>query len=189
MAVYGYIRVSTIGQFKYGTSVEEQRDSILNRYNDAILIVDTMSGAKERKKFNDLLDKVVEGDTIVVTKLDRFCRTAKEGLEYADLLFEKKVNFHILKMGLIEDTPIGRMILTNLLAYAEFERYMIIERTQDGKAKAKEKPDFKEGRPKKFSKKQIEHALQLKNTMSFKQVEEMTGISISTLKRAKKMLI
>lgn len=186
MAVYGYIRVSTRGQFRYGNSIEEQKESILSRYKDAKFVMDTKSGAKERKKFKELLEKTNPGDTIVVTKLDRFCRTAKEGLQYADELFEKKVNLHILNMGLIEDTPVGRMILTNLLAYAEFELYMIIERTQDGKAIAKQNPNFREGRPKKYSKKQIEHALQLKKNMSYKQVEELTGISVSTLKRAKR---
>ncbi len=88
---------------------------------------------------------------------------------------------HILNIGLIEDTPMGRLISTNLLAFAEFERAMIIERTQSGKIIAKSKPDFREGRPKVYGKKQIEHALTLLETNSYKQVEEITGISKSTL--------
>ena len=87
-------------------------------------------------------------------------------------------------MGLVEDTPTGRLILSVMLAFAEFERDMIVERTQEGKAIAKQKPDFKEGRPKKYGKKQIEHALQLLENNSYKQVESMTGISKSTLIRA-----
>lgn len=71
----------------------------------------------------------------------------------------KGVKIHILNMGLIEHTPMGRLIVTNLLAFAEFERAVIIERTQSGKAIAKIKPGFKEGRPKKHSPKQIERAL------------------------------
>ena len=63
---------------------------------------------------------------------------------------------------------------------------MIVERTQEGKAIAKQNPDFKEGRPKKFSKAQIKHALDLLNEYSYKQVEQMTGISKSTLIRAKR---
>ena len=51
-------------------------------------------------------------------------------------------------MGLVEDTPTGRLILNVMLVFAEFERDMIVERTQEGKAIAKQKPDFKEGRPK-----------------------------------------
>lgn len=71
-------------------------------------------------------------------------------------------------------------------AFAEFERDMIVERTQEGKAIAKLRDDFREGRPKKFNKKQIEHALELLNTHSYKEVHEKTGISKSTLIRAKK---
>lgn len=69
------------------------------------------------------------------------------------------------------------------------ERNMIIERTQEGKAIAKLKPDFREGRPNKYGKKQIEHALKLLETHSYKQVEGLTGISKSTLIRAKKKAI
>ena len=87
-------------------------------------------------------------------------------------------------MGLVEDTPTGRLILNVMLAFAEFERDMIVERTQEGKAIAKQKSDFKEGRPKKYGRKQIEHALQLLENNSYKQVESMTGISKSTLIRA-----
>ena len=80
----------------------------------------------------------------------------------------------------------GRLIVTNLLAFAEFERAMIIERTQSGKAIAKQKEDFREGRPKKYGRAQIEHALELLEGNSYKQVEELTGISKSTLIRAKR---
>jgi DNA invertase Pin-like site-specific DNA recombinase len=87
-------------------------------------------------------------------------------------------------MGLVEDTPTGRLILNVMLAFAEFERDMIVERTQEEKAIAKQKPDFKEGGPKKYSRMQIEHALQLLENNSYRQVESMTGISKSTLIRA-----
>ena len=62
--------------------------------------------------------------------------------------------------------------------------FMVIERTQSGKAIAKQNPDFREGRPKKFKPQQIKHALELLDSgMSYKQVEVMTGISKSTLIR------
>jgi len=91
-------------------------------------------------------------------------------------------------MGLVEDTPTGRLILSVMLAFAEFERDMIVERTQEGKAIAKQNPDFREGRPNKYGKEQVEHALNLLETNSYKQVEALTGISKSTLIRAKKKL-
>ena len=80
----------------------------------------------------------------------------------------------------------GKFFLTTLLAVAEMERNTIIERTQAGKEIAKQRPDFREGRPKKFSRKQIDHALDLLKNNSYKQVEQMTGISKSTLLRENK---
>lgn len=182
---YGYCRVSTKGQLE-GNSIEEQTNKIQECYSDAEIVVESYSAAKERPIFNELLHKLVADDLLVVTKLDRFCRTTKEGLQYIDQLINKGVKIHILNMGLIEDTPMGRLIITNLLAFAEFERAMIIERTQSGKAIAKQKPNFREGRPKKYSKVRIENALELLESNSYRQVEEKTGISKSTLIRAKR---
>ena len=89
-------------------------------------------------------------------------------------------------MGIMDNTPTGKLIRTIMLAFAEFERDMIVERTQEGKAIAKQNPDFREGRPKTYKREQINHALDLLQTRSYKQVEEMTGISKSTLIRAKR---
>ena len=131
--IVGYCRVSTKGQLE-GNSIEEQSKSILERYPYAEIIEESYSAAKDRDVFNRIIESLNNGDTLVVTKLDRFCRTTKEGLQYIDLLMDKGVKIHILNMGLIEDTPMGRLIVTNLLAFAEFERAMIIERTQGGQA-------------------------------------------------------
>lgn len=182
---YGYTRVSTKGQLD-GNSIEEQTNAIRAVYADAEIIVESYSGAKERPLFNQILDKAEKNDYIIVTKLDRFCRSTKEGLEYIDRLMNKGVKIHILNMGLIENTPMGRLIVTNLLAFAEFERAMIIERTQGGKQIAKQRVDFKEGRPKKYNSKKINHALELLQSYSYKEVEALTGISKSTLIRAKR---
>lgn len=73
-----------------------------------------------------------------------------------------------------------------MLAFAEFERDMIVDRTHEGRAIAKQKPDFREGRPKKYGKKQIEYALKLLASHSYKQVEDITGISKGTLIKANK---
>ena len=181
---YGYARVSTKGQLD-GNSIEEQTNAILAVYSDAEITVESYSGAKERPLFNQVLDKAQAGDYVIVTKLNRFCHSTKEGLEYIDRLLNKGVKIHILNMGLIENTPMGRLIVTNLLAFAEFERSMIIERTQGGKAIAKQRDDFREGRPKTYGKKQINHAVELLESHSYKEVVALTGISKSTLIRAK----
>jgi len=184
--IIGYCRVSTKGQLE-GNSIEEQSSKILERYSNAKIVEETYSGAKERDLFNKVLAELQSDDVLVVTKLDRFCRTTKEGLQYVDMLMNKGVKIHILNMGLIEDTPMGRLIVTNLLAFAEFERAMIIERTQSGKAIAKTKDGFIEGRPKSYSSKQLDHALSLLTInggdKSYNEVTEITGISKSTLIR------
>ncbi|WML35659.1 recombinase family protein [Clostridium sp. OS1-26] len=185
--IYGYCRVSTKAQIK-GNSFEEQEEQILSRYINAIIEKEAYSGAKsDRKIFNELVDKLQNDDVLVVTKLDRFCRSTQEGLEYIDKLLKKGVKIHILNMGLIEDTPMGKLIVTNLLAFAEFERAMIIERTQSGKAIAKTKEGFREGRPKEYSKKQLDNALDMLmikgGKYSYNEVVQITNISKSTLIR------
>ena len=185
--VYGYARVSTAGQLRDGNSLEEQVEA-LKRYGYQEIISESFTGkTMQRPEFQELLERLEEGDTLVVCKLDRFARTAIDGVETVRKLFERGVRVHILNIGLIENTLTGNLILTVMLAFAEYERGMIVERTQTGKAIARLRPDYREGRPKKFKKAQVDHALELLNSgMSYKQVEGMTGISKSTLVRAKR---
>lgn len=119
----------------------------------------------------------------MVTKLDRFCRTVTEGLRYVEELHRRGVIIHILNMGLVEDTPVGKMLLTNLFTFAEFERAMIIERTQAGKAISRKKEGFREGRPPKFTRRQMDHAIEMLQTRTMKEVVDITRISESTIKR------
>lgn len=145
--IYGYVRISTVKQ-EQGNSKEDQTNAIISSYPSACIVEETYSGAKSRPKFLKLLEDCAAGDTVVVTKLDRFCRSTKEGLGYIDYLKNKGVKIHILNMGLIEDTPIGNLMVTMLLAFAEFERAIIKERTDAGKAIARQKPGYKDGRRK-----------------------------------------
>lgn len=184
--IYGCCRVSTKHQLEDGNSVEDQQAQILEKYPNAEIVIEAYTGGEERPIFSELLDKVQRGDIIVCTKLDRFCRSVRVGLSYIDTLLDKGVSIHILNMGLIEDTSMGRLIYTVLLAFAEFEKNQIVERCQAGKEIAKTKEGFKDGRPKKFSQAQLSHAMELLETRSYSQVESITGISKSTLQRAKR---
>ena len=145
----GYGRVSTKGQGKNGNSLEDQRVKLIEAGCDEDdIVLEVYTGTKmDRPKFTKLLAELEPGDTLVVCKLDRFARTAKEGLEIVEQLMARGVKVHILNMGLIEDTPMGNLILTVMLAFAQFERDTIVERTQAGKAIAKEKEGYTEGRP------------------------------------------
>ena len=185
--IYGYVRVSTRGQLD-NNSLQQQEEEIRKKYPDVKIFKEQFTGTTtNRPIFNELMDTLEEGDSLVVTKLDRFCRTTEEGLEAIENLRNKGVSVHILNMGLIEDTAMGKLILTNLLAFAEFERNMIVERTQQGKEIARQNPNFREGRPKKYSKDKLKKALDLLTVnggmYSYKEVENLTGISISTLTR------
>ena len=187
--VYGYARVSTATQGRDGNSLEDQI-AALEKYGCQEIVSEAFTGkTMGRPKFQELLNRLQADDTLVVCKLDRFARTAIEGVETVRKLFERGVRVHIMNMGLIENTLTGNLILTVMLAFAEYERGMIVERTQTGKAIARLQPDYREGRPKKFKKAQINHALELLSSgMSYKQVEGMTGISKSTLVRARRQV-
>lgn len=110
----------------------------------------------------------------------------QDALSTIKFLFEKGVRINVLNLGVIENTSTGRLIFTIFSAFADFERDLIVERTQEGKALAKQKPGYKEGRPKKFTKQQLGLAMELLETHSYKEVERMTGISKSTLTRNKR---
>ena len=186
IVIYGYARVSTAAQCRDGNSLQEQI-AALEKYGCQIIVKEAFSGkTMQRPCFTELLGKLQEGDTLVVCKLDRFARTAIEGVQTVRELFDRGVRVHVLNMGLIENTLTGNLILTVLLAFAEFERSQIIERTQTGKAVAKQDPNFKDGRPKKYTPQQISLALELlQQGKTYRQITELTGISKSTLVRAK----
>lgn len=143
----GYARVSSRGQQRDGNSLEDQEKKLLDAGCDRV-VPEAFTGTKmDRPKFTALLDELEAGDTLVVTKLDRFARTASAGVEVIKDLLERGVSVHVLNMGLVEDTPTGRLILNILLAFAEFERDNIVERLADGKELEKAKnSNYKEGR-------------------------------------------
>ena len=184
--IYGYARVSTAAQGRDGNSLEDQV-AALQKYGCHQIIEEAFTGkTMDRPKFQKLLELLKEGDTLVVYKLDRFARTAIEGVQTVRELFERGIRVHILNMGLIENTLTGNLILTVMLAFAEYERGMIVERTQNGKAAARQDPNFKDGRPKKFTPEQLQLGLALlEQGKTYKQIQHLTGISKSTLIRAK----
>lgn len=187
--IYGYCRVSTKGQAKDGNSLDAQEQEILSRYSDAHIYKEAYTGTTtDRPVFNEVIQQMQENDMLVVSKLDRLARNTEEGIKIVKNLFLKKCSVHVLNVGLLEDTAMGQFFITTLLAVAELERNQIIERCQTGKAIARQNSDFTEGRPKKYSRQQVQHALDLLKSHSYKQVEQMTGISKSTLIRAKKAL-
>ena len=88
-----------------------------------------------------------DGDTLVVTKLDRIARSTREELDIIDELLDKGVAIHIINMGKFDNSPSGKLMRMIFFAFADFERGMIVERTNEGKAICRENdPNWREGR-------------------------------------------
>ena len=182
---FGYARVSTSGQAREGNSLEVQINA-LQEAGAVKIFSDVFSGSKnDRPELDKLLKIIQSGDTLIITKLDRIARSLIQGIQLIESLSDKGVIIDVLNLGIIDSSPTGKLIRNIMLSFSEFERDMIIQRTQEGKAIAKQNPNFRDGRPKKFSRAQINHALELLQTHSYKQVAAMTGISRATLGRAK----
>lgn len=184
---YGYIRVSSKSQ-EQNTSLKSQRDAVLTAGAE-IVVEEVYSGGtvKDRPKFSELIQKLKSGDELIVVKLDRFARTVSEGTTLAKDLYDRGVTLNILNMGKIENSTIGTLLLNVMLAFSQYEKDMINERCREGRMIARQNPNYKEGRPKKFSREQINLGLSLLNEgKTYKEVELMTGISKSTLIRAKR---
>lgn len=184
--IYGYARVSTKGQAD-GNSLDKQEEQL--KINGAVEVYkETFTGTKtDRPIFTELLNKLQPGDTLMVTKIDRFARSMTQGSELVKDLIDRGVRVNILNIGIMDNTPASKLVKNIFFAFAEFERDMIVERTQEGKAIAKTKEGYREGRPKKYSKKQLDNALSMLSinggNKSYNEVSEILGISKSTLIR------
>ena len=148
--IYGYARVSTKGQALYGNSLEAQEEQLRSAGAEKIY-AEAYTGTKaHRPELERLLAELKAGDTVVVCKLDRVARNTRDGIEIVDKITEMGCKLHILNMGMFDNTPTGRLMKNVMLAFAEFERDMIVTRTAEGKEIAKAtKPGYKEGRKKK----------------------------------------
>lgn len=145
--IYGYARVSTLKQGKEGNSLVDQ-EATLRAAGCQEIYHDSYTGTKlDRPQFTKLLNKLQAGDTLVVTKLDRFARKAAEGALTVQGLINRGVIVNILNMGRADNTPMGKLMVSIMFAFAEFERDMIVERTQTGKAVARESGKRVDGRP------------------------------------------
>ncbi len=186
---YGYARVSALVQLK-GNSLEEQRNELLQAGVDEKNIIYEQFAGKTtaRPKFENLINNLKAGDELICCKLDRFARNAEDGLRTVRQLSDRGIVVNILNIGRIDNTAVGKLTLTIMLAFAEFERSMILERTAAGKAVAKTKAGYREGRPP-YKKAVIDNAMELLKTHTYKEVAEITGISRATLARYKQRYV
>lgn len=178
---YGYARVSTAHQ-----DLESQVDD-LKRNGAEVIYQDKFTGTTaDRPEFDKLMQKIGKGDTLIVTKLDRLARNTRDALTVMKKLNDEGITLHVLNMGVIDNSPTGKLIFTVFSAFAEFERDLIVSRTQEGKAWAKaHDPNFRDGMPRKYSKEQIDFAWKLhtEDHMSYSQIARKLGMSKATVYR------
>ena len=137
--VFAYCRVSTTDQATQNQSMEIKTAGFA--IETRRLIEESISGsvaAKERPGFIKLIDRMEPGDVLVVTKLDRLGRNAMDVRATVEQLASLGVRVHCLALGGVDLTsPAGKMTMQVIAAVAEFERDLLIERTQSGINRAK----------------------------------------------------
>jgi len=179
---FAYCRVSTTGQTTTnqiqeikaaGFDVQPQR-----------AIEETVSGsipAGERAGFQKLLERMEGGDVLVVTKLDRLGRNAMDVRATVELLEGRGIRVHCLALGGVDLTSAaGKMTMAVLSAVAEFERDLLIERTQAGLERAKAEGKTL-GRPKATGSEPVQACKA--EGLSQSQAAVKLGVSLSTVKR------
>lgn len=133
--IIGYARTSTVDQ-KAGLEAQT-RD--LGEAGCEKLFVEQVSSVDvaARAKLAEALEFIREGDTLIVTRLDRLARSVPHLLEILAKIAAKGASLRILAMGFDTSNPTGKLMLTILGSIAEFEREIMLERQREGIAKAK----------------------------------------------------
>lgn len=186
--IYGYARVSTRKQLD-GNGLEAQREKLAEAGCEEVVSEQYTGSTMHRPKWDRLFRRLKPGDTLVACKLDRIARTTEDGIASVKELMERGVTVRILNMGTVDDTPMGRLVLTVMLAFAEFERELIAERTAEGKAIARQQPGYREGRPRKeYDEAAFEEACRLLESGELHHAEAavMCGMSQSTFARRRR---
>lgn len=142
----GYARTSTVEQIAGFDA--QKRD--LEAIGVEKIYSEQVSSVAERKELSAVLEYVREGDTLVVTKIDRLARSTANLLNIIDQLDHKQVSLRILDFGgssIDTKSPTGKLMLTMFGAMAQFEREMMLERQREGIAKAKAEGKYKGRKP------------------------------------------
>lgn len=185
--IFGYARVSTKTQARDGNSLDAQQAALTAAGAEKIY-TDTFTGTKmDRPEWDRLRAQLRRGDVLIVTRLDRLARSVSQASGMITDMIDEGITINVLNLGILSNDSVNTLLRNVLLSFAQFERDMIVQRTQEGKAVARATdPDFREGRPPKFDTEQLDHAMTLLEDHSYTQVVKLTGISKSTLIREKK---
>lgn len=139
----GYARTSKVDQ-KVGLAAQLKQ---LNEAGCEKIFKEQVSSGGQRKRLDSALDFIREGDTLVLTKLDRLARSTNHLLRVAEALKGQGANLNVLELDLDTSTPTGKHLFTMIGAIAGFEREMMLERQREGVARAKAKGKYKGRKP------------------------------------------
>ncbi len=141
----GYARTSTLDQ-SAGLDAQH-RDltaaGVEKLFSEQVSSVDVA----RRESLEAALDYLRDGDTLVVTKLDRLARSVAHLLQIVERIEAKGASLRILAMNLDTSTPTGKLMMTVMGGVAEFERAVMLERQREGIAKAKNEGKYKGRKP------------------------------------------
>jgi DNA invertase Pin-like site-specific DNA recombinase len=172
----GYARTSTIEQH---AGLEAQ---VRDLGDCEKVFQEQVSSVAKRQELDLAIDYLREGDTLVVTKLDRLARSTKHLMDIVDVLQVKGAHLSILNLGVDTSTPTGKLMLTMLGGVAEFEREIMLERQREGIAKAKAEGKYKGRQPTARAKADEVLALKAQGLGPSKIAREL-GISRSSIHR------
>ena len=183
---YGYARVSSKSQ-EANSSLESQKQELVGNgileSNIIIKVVSATNKIKNRPGFKNLIQNILkEGDSLVVTKIDRCARNTLEFLKLQDILFKRKIQFISLDLPYSEDLSINKLISTTLSSIAEFETNRRKERQMQGISAAKKAGKYR-GRKTVIDDKLISEVKHLKQQkmLSVTQIVKITGRSRNTI--------
>lgn len=175
---FGYARVSTEQQ-----NLDRQLDMLQARGVDFIYN-EKMTGTKrDRPELTKLLDRVTEGDTVVIESLSRLGRSTKDLIELVEFFEQRRVHLISLKESIDTGTPTGKLLFTLISALAQFERDVIADRTREG-LKAARARGRAGGRPR-TDQHRVKQAVKLYQAgqHSVREIEELTSVKKATLYR------
>lgn len=178
--IVGYARTSTLDQT---AGLEAQQGELTKAGCEKVFVEQVSSvDVKAREKLSEALEYVREGDTLVVTKLDRLARSVAHLLEILEALSDKGASLRILSMGIDTGTATGKLMLTVLGGVAEFEREIMLERQREGIAKAKAEGKYKGRAPTARAKAKEVHALN-KEGVGATEIARRVGIGRASVYR------
>lgn len=176
--VFGYARTSTDRQ-----NLDLQIAALERAECDEIIVEQASGAQKDRPKLRGLMDKLRDGDKLVVWKLDRLARSMRQLVETIEDLNERGVEFQSLTENIDTSSPGGKLIFGIFASLAEFERELIKERVSAGLAAARDRGKIG-GRPKALDDGQIKIAKAMKADHSLAEIAAHLGVAKSTVHRA-----